>query len=131
VAASAIQFLTLEEVVTLHQRLVDEFGGASGIRDHGMLQAALAVPAAAFGGTYLHSTLAEMGAAYLFHLVMNHPFLDGNKRIGAAAARVFLIMNGARFDPDETEYGDMVLSLAAGKLDKADVIAFFKRHVKA
>lgn len=122
-------FLTLAQVTALHQRLVDEFGGASGIRDLGMLRSALAMPMASFGGQLLHSTLAEMGAAYLFHLVMNHPFVDGNKRIGAAAARVFLLMNDAKFDPDEGAYGDLVLNLAAGKLDKADVIAFFKRHV--
>ena len=72
-----------------------------------------------------------MGAAYLFHLVKNHPFIDGNKRIGAAAARVFLLLNQAKFDPDEDEYGDLVLDLAAGKLDKPDVIAFFKKHVRS
>jgi death-on-curing protein len=126
----AICFLSLSEVLRLHQRLIDDFGGSAGVRDMGLLQSALAMPAAMFGGQYLHSTLAEMGAAYLFHLTSNHPFIDGNKRIGAAAARVFLLMNDAEFDPDEQSYGDLVLDLAAGKLDKADVIAFFKQHVK-
>ena len=123
-------FLTLEEAISLQQRLVEEFGGSSGIRDMGLLQSALAMPAATLGGQFLHSGLADMGAAYLFHLVQNHPFIDGNKRIGATAARVFLMMNGAAFEPDETEYGDLVLAVASGKLDKNEVIAFFKRHVR-
>jgi death on curing protein len=123
-------FLTLDEIMLLHQRLVDAFGGSPEIRDRGLLQSALSMPSAAFAGQFLHTSLAEMGAAYLFHLVMNHLFVDGNKRTGAAAARIFLKMNGANFDPDETEYGDLVLAVASGKLDKADVIAFFKRHTR-
>jgi death-on-curing protein len=126
-----ITFLTLHEVVELHERLTTDFGGSIGIRDMALVQSALAMPAATFGGQFLHSTLAEMGAAYLYHLVMNHPFVDGNKRIGAAAARVFLVMNDFTFDPDQAEYGDLVVDLASGKLDKADVIAFFKKHVRA
>jgi death-on-curing protein len=124
-------FLTLEEVITLQQRLVDAFGGSAGLRDIGLLQSALAMPMAAFGGEFLHPSLPEMAAAYLFHLVKNHPFIDGNKRIGAAAARVFLLMNGAKFDPTEQEYGDLVLDVAAGQLDKNDVVTFFKKHVRA
>ncbi|HEY7089392.1 MAG TPA: type II toxin-antitoxin system death-on-curing family toxin [Tepidisphaeraceae bacterium] len=123
-------FLTLDEIIALHQRLIEEFGGTPGVRDHSLLQSALAMPQASFGGLYLHSTIAEMGAAYLFHLVMNHAFVDGNKRIGAAAARVFLTMNDAQFDPEEKQYGDLVLALAAAQIDKADVIAFFNQHVR-
>jgi death on curing protein len=84
-----------------------------------------------YGGQYLHEDLPTMATAYLFHLTMNRPFVDGNKRIGAIAAFVFLDMNGAQFMAPEMEYRDMVLNLAAGKLDKADAIAFFKRHVQS
>jgi death-on-curing protein len=124
------QFLTLEEVITLQQRLVETFGGSAGVRDIGLLQSALAMPTASVGGEFLHSTFAEMAAAYLFHLVKNHPFIDGNKRLGAAAARVFLLMNGAQFDPTEKEYGDLTLNVASGKLGKNDVITFLQQHVR-
>ena len=69
-----------------------------------------------------------MGAAYLFHLVANHPFIDGNKRIGAVAARVFLLVNGVSFAPSEQEYGDLVLAVASGQASKEDAIAFFRLH---
>ena len=88
-------FLALGEVVELHRRMVEEFGGSAEVRDMGLLQSALAMPMAQFGGEYLHPDLAAMGAAYLFHIACNHPFVDGNKRIAATAARVFLKMNGA------------------------------------
>jgi death-on-curing protein len=124
-------FLTVDEVVRLHQKLIDEFGGSPELRDMGLLQSALAMPAASFGGEFLHDSLPEMAAAYLFHLVSNHAFVDGNKRVGAVSARAFLITNGALFDPSEEEYGDLVLAVASGKLDKPAVVEFFKKHVKA
>jgi death-on-curing protein len=71
-----------------------------------------------------------MAGAYLFHVVQNHPSVDGNKRAGALAARVFLLMNDAKFDPTELDYGDLVLAVAPGRADKAACIAFFKQHVK-
>lgn len=123
-------FLTLAEVLELHDRSIQQFGGSPGVRDRGLLESALATPQATFGGQYLHDGLAEMAAAYLFHLVKNHPFVDGNKRTGALSARVFVRMNGARFAPTEDEYGDHVLAVASGKADKDECVAFFKAHVK-
>lgn len=73
-------FLDLNQIIRLHTQLIDRYGGQSGIRDTGLLQSAIAMPRAGFGETYLHKDLFEMAAAYLFHLVQNHPFLDGNKR---------------------------------------------------
>ena len=72
-------FLTLDEVLEIHRDQIERYGGAAGIRDLGLLQSALAQPSATFGGQYLHADLHEMAAAYLYHLVQNHPFLDGNK----------------------------------------------------
>ncbi|CAN5454986.1 type II toxin-antitoxin system death-on-curing family toxin [soil metagenome] len=126
----ALLFLTLGETLELHQRSLNEFGGSSSVRDLLLLESALGMPTASFGGQFLHASLAEMAAAYLFHLVQNHPFVDGNKRTGAAAARVFLLMNGAVSDPSEEEYGDLVLAVASGKADKATAVAFFKQHVQ-
>lgn len=124
------EFLRFDEVVEMHRRLIELFGGSAELRDAGLLQSALAMPASTFAGNYLHPTLAEMGAAYLFHIACNHPFVDGNKRIAATAARVFLKMNGAEFDPSEQGYGDLTLGVAAGAVDKDEVIAFFKQHVR-
>jgi death on curing protein len=128
--AGAPLFLTLAEVVELHRKGVERFGGSAEMRDLGLLQSALAMPQAGFGGEFLHPDLAAMAAAYLFHLVSNHPFVDGNKRIGAVAARVFLLMNDAQFDPSETEYGDLVLGVARGEVSKDEVIAFFRKFVR-
>jgi len=83
------QFLKLQRVLQIHESQIESFGGSSGIRDLGLLKSALAMPQASFGGTYLHADLYEMAAAYLFHIVSNHPFLDGNKRTGTAVALFF------------------------------------------
>ena len=76
-------FLCLGEVVEIPRDQIERYGGSPGIRDLGLLQSALAMPAAGFGGRYLHTDLFEMSAAYLFHITQNHPFADGNKRTGA------------------------------------------------
>jgi death on curing protein len=123
-------FLTVGEALALHQRSLDEFGGSSGVRDMALLESALGMPTATFGGQFLHPSAPDMAGAYLFHLVQNHPFIDGNKRTGALVARVFLLMNGAKFDPSEQEYGDLVLAVASGRTDKAACIAFFHQHVR-
>ncbi len=86
------------------------------------------MPTATFGGQFLHSDLFEMAAGYLFHLVQNHPFLDGNKRVGAAAANVFLFMNDVHFAPDEDAYTELVLSVATGDLKKASISEFLRAN---
>ncbi|MGA2583317.1 MAG: type II toxin-antitoxin system death-on-curing family toxin [Tepidisphaeraceae bacterium] len=126
-----IRFIEVEDVLRYHSRLIELYGGSDGLRDMGLLQSALGMPMAQFGGEFLHPSVAEMAAAYLFHIVANHPFVDGNKRTGAAVARMFVLINNHSFDPDETEYGDMVLAVASGKLDKAGATVFFKKHVRA
>jgi len=125
-----IHFIELEDVLIYHEKLIELFGGSQGVRDMGLLQSALAMPGARFGGEFLHASIQEMAAAYLFHIVGNHPFIDGNKRTGAAVARVFLMLNGAAFDPSEKEYGDLVLAVASGQLGKPEAAVFFKRHVR-
>jgi len=92
-----------------------------------LLQSAVAMPAAGFGNSYLHDDLFEMASAYLFHIIKNHPFIDGNKRTGAVAAIVFLIMNGIKVDADEQSFEDLVLSVANGKLTKAAIADFFRK----
>lgn len=121
-------FLTLEDVLELHHESIRRYGGAVEVRDMGLLQSALAMPAASFRGQYLHDTLVAMAGAYLFHIVQNHPFVDGNKRTGAAAARVFLLLNNVRFDPPADEFEQIVIDVASGKADKTAATVFFQKY---
>lgn len=124
------EFLSLEKILEIHQIQIREFGGSQGIRDIGLLQSAMAMPAAQFGGQYLHESLREMGAAYLYHITLNHPFVDGNKRVGAMAADIFLLMNGVQLTMTETAFVDLVLDVAQRKMEKPEIALFFKKHSK-
>jgi death-on-curing protein len=119
-------FLTLGEILEIHQDQINRYGGASGIRDIGLLQSAIAMPSASFGGQFLHSDLFEMAAAYLFHISQNHPFVDGNKRTGAVAAIVFLALNDIELDADEDAFEKIVLQVAEGKAGKETVATFLR-----
>jgi death-on-curing protein len=125
-----MKFLSLTELLEIHQDQVERYGGTSGIRDIELLKSALGIPAATYSGEFLHTDVYEMAAAYLFHLVKNHPFLDGNKRVGAVAALIFLSLNGYDFDAPEDDFADMVLAVARGELDKAEVAVFIRRWSK-
>ena len=87
------KFLSLDEVLELHANQISSFGGTPGLRDEGLLESALAQPQATFGGQFLHPTLSEQAAAYLYHIAMNHPFIDGNKRTAFAVRDTFLRLN--------------------------------------
>lgn len=119
-------FLDIEQVMRAHRSLIQRYGGVEGVRDAGLLHAATAMPQASFGGVRLHEDLSEMAAAYLFHLVQNHPFLDGNKRTGAAAAIIFLAMNGVELDADEDGLVNITLAVAQGKAGKPEAADFFR-----
>ena len=123
-------FLELDDVLALHADQVRRYGGTGGIRDLGLLQSALAMPQASFDRQFLHGSLHEMAAAYLFHLVQNHPFLDGNKRIGLAAAIAFLGLNDLWLECGEEELADFVLRVARGELQKPDVAVFIRAHCR-
>ncbi len=121
-------FLSLDEVIEIHQDMIERYGGSAGIRDMGLLQSAVAVPQASFGGEFLHTDLFEMAAAYLFHIVQNHPFIDGNKRVGSAAAMVFLELNGVEAKVSNELLAATVLDLAQGKIAKAAIAEFLRTH---
>jgi len=121
-------FLNLAEVLEIHRDQIERYGGQPGIRDLGLLQSALAMPAAGFGGRYLHEDLFEMAAAYLFHIARNHPFVDGNKRTGAVAALVFLSLNDIEIEAEEDSFEQTVSAVVEGKSGKADVAAFLREH---
>ena len=117
-------FLTLSELLAIHQDQVSRYGGDPGIRDIELLKSAIGMPPATYGGEFLHSDIFEMAAAYMFHLVKNHPFVDGNKRAGAVASLVFLFLNGYDFDAPEADFAETVSAVAQGKISKAEVAVF-------
>ena len=123
-------FLLLEEVLEIQRNQVDLYGGSHGVKDHGMLESALAQPAASFGGEFLHKDIIEMAGAYCFHLIENHPFNDGNKRVGIVATLIFLEMNDYEFDVSEEILEKFVLDVASGKLTKTEVTKFIKQNSK-
>jgi death on curing protein len=125
-----IEFLSLERVLALHAYQVEHFGGDAGVLNPGLLESALAQPAASFGGAYLHEDLASMAAAYLFHICKNHPFADGNKRTATHAAVVFLELNGHELDLPLDEAEQLVLGVAEGKVEKEEVARFFRRLMR-
>jgi death-on-curing protein len=125
-----IRFLGLDEVLALHRDQVERYGGTEGVRDLGLLESAVATPEASFNGTYLHGTLPEMAAAYLYHLAQNHPFLDGNKRVAAASMFLFLYMNDLELDCTEDELVELTLGVASSKVTKAEVSVFLSAHVR-
>ena len=124
-------FLSLDEVLEIHRDQIERYGGSLGVRDLGLLQSALGLPQATFGGQYLHGDLFDMAAAYLFHIAQNHPFLDGNKRCGAAAALVFLLFNGIEVQAEEDDFEQLVRSVAEGTADKRTIAEFLRQHENA
>jgi death-on-curing protein len=117
-------FLTLDEALLIHVDQVRRYGGSHGLRDLGLLSSALAMPRASFGGAYLHPSLAEMAAAYLFHIAQDHPFLDDNKRAALATTLAFLWLNGRRLEAGEDELTELVTGVAAGRVGKALAAVF-------
>jgi death-on-curing protein len=121
-------FLNLEEVLAIHEDRIRKYSGSSGLRDLALLQSALGTVEATFGGVYLHETLFEMAAAYLFHIRRNHPFLDGNKRTALACSLAFLRLNGKKIGAPPSELYDLVIGVAEGKITKAAVAVFLQEH---
>jgi death-on-curing protein len=123
-------FVSVGDAITIHRRMVDEFGGDSGLRDRGLLESALAMPKAMFGGVYLHVDLPSMAAAYHYHLCANHPFVDGNKRVAVAVAEVFLRANGLQLEATDDEIVELTLGVASGATGKPEVIDFYVKRVR-
>lgn len=125
-----VVFPSVDAVLEIHSRVIEEFGGDSGLRDRGLLESAVSMPHATFGGADLHVGLPEKAAAYHFHLCANHPFMDGNKRVAVTAAEVFLLINGYELSASDEDLGDLTLGVAAGGVSKDQVIEFFAKFVK-
>lgn len=121
IGPSQPRFLSTDEVMTIHETVVNEHGGSHGVRDKGLLDAALATPRQSVGGRFAHEFPFGMASAYAFHICNNHPFIDGNKRTALSAMVVFLRLNGWSFAADEQQSADVMLSVAENKIDKVGV----------
>jgi death-on-curing protein len=120
------KFLSLDEVLELHADQISSFGGTPGVRDEGLLESALAQPQATFGGDFLHRTISEKAAAYLYHIAMNHPFIDGNKRTAFAVTDTFLRLNGCALNLTDARAYDLVMRVARGTMTKEELSREFE-----
>jgi death on curing protein len=125
-----MRYLTFGEVLALHRAVLESSGGARGIRDLGALESALAQPRATFGGTDLHSSVHAKAAALGFSLTLNHPFLDGNKRLAHAAMEVFVMLNGYELRAAVDEQEQLMLDLAAGNLTREQLEHWIDKHLQ-
>ena len=124
-----MRYLSLAEVLELHQMVIEQTGGASGLRDVSALESAMAQPRMTLGGKDLYPSVVEKAVALCFSLVNNHPFVDGNKRVGHAAMETFLVLNGVEIEASTDEQERILLSLAAGQLDREDFVEWLREHV--
>ena len=125
------EFLDVEHVLALHRRQLARFGGADGVRDRGLLESATAQAQMSFGEEFVHDGLYAMAAAYLFHLVRNHPFVDGNKRVGLLSALTFLALNGVAMPRGAAALYELTMGVAQGLIDKPQVAAELERIANA
>jgi death on curing protein len=114
-------FLTVDDVLIIHEDQINEFGGSFGLRDRALLESAIAQPQISFDGIFVHIDLFQMAASYLYHLTSNHPFVDGNKRIGLAAALVFLEINGIEILKGTDELFELTMRVAFGAVNKQEI----------
>lgn len=119
-------FLSIQNLIRIQENQIEQYGGIHGVRDMNLLESAAAMPLAGVGDQFLHEDIFAMAAAYLFHIIRNHPFIDGNKRAGAMAAYVFLVANGYDLDVSEDEFEAICMGVAEGKVEKKTVAEFFR-----
>lgn len=124
-----MRYLTVAEILSLHRSTLARTGGSVGLRDRGLLESALAQPRATFGGTDLYPSLIDKATVLGFVLIRNHPFVDGNKRVGHAALEIFLVLNGAEIRAAVDEQEQVVLAVAQGTLDRVGFLAWLEAHV--
>ena len=124
-----MRYLSLQEVISLHSLLISQSGGSSGLRDRGALESAVAQPEASFGGEDLYPDLASKTAALGHSLIQNHPFVDGNKRIGHAAMEVFLLLNRHEIDASVEDQEKIIIDVASGKVSRIVLSEWINEHM--
>lgn len=122
-----IKFLTVKDVCKLHDLALSKYGGAPGVRDLPLLESAVAQPSLVVFGKYVHETLFDMAAAYCFHLIKNHPFVDGNKRTGLLTTLTFLKQNNIVIECDSESLYNLAINVATSNLDKQNIALFLKQ----
>lgn len=120
--------LSKSQILLLHDQLISETGGSSGLRDESLLDSALNAPFQTFDGEDVYPSLQQKAARLCFSLVKNHPFIDGNKRIGAHAMLVFLALNGIDLQYSQEEFSDIIIQLAAGEIELTDLLHWILIH---
>jgi len=125
-----MRYLTFAEILALHHHVIEQSGGAHGVRDLGGIESAVAQPQMSFDGEDLYPTIESKAAALCFSLVMNHPFVDGNKRIGHAAMETFLVLNGFELAADVDDSEQTIMTLAAGNLSREALLEWVAAHVQ-
>ena len=124
-----MRYLSIREVLSLYEQIMATSGGTVGIRDLNGLESAVAQPKMTYGGEELYPSLTEKAAALAFSLIMNHPFTDGNKRIGHAAMETFLVLNGAEINASEQDQEQIVLGVAASEISRGEFVRWLQDHV--
>ncbi len=121
--------ITKRQVLMLHSMLVSESGGLDGLRDEGLLESAINAPFQSFDDKDFYPTILEKAARICYNLVKNHPFIDGNKRIGTHCMIVFLELNNTFIKYDDKELIDIILSIADGKVDDKALVTWLQAHI--
>lgn len=122
------RYLTLDEIMQLHFRIVEDFGGSHGVRDEGRLQSVVAAPAQSIFGADQYETLCQKAAVYARNIIGDHPFVDGNKRSGITVSSIFLMRNGMRLTATPKELEDFAVQVAVEHLDIEAIAAWLENH---
>ncbi|MES2345366.1 MAG: type II toxin-antitoxin system death-on-curing family toxin [Chlamydiota bacterium] len=125
-----IHYISLENALEMHDRLITDYGGLKGVLNLGLLQSALETPKASFNRRHLYRTIFDKAAAYLFHITQNHAFVDGNKRTAGMISITFLASNDVAFTIAEADYEELILKTAQGKATKKEIAKFFRNAHK-
>ena len=123
-------YITLEQIFVIHEDQIERYGGTSGLRDLQLLESALFRPQTTFGGKDLYPTIFEKAAALIHSLILNHSFIDGNKRTGTAAALVFLLVNAREIQAEQKELVELALAIAKRKMDIEEIGLWFNNHAE-
>ncbi len=121
--------IDINEVLKIHQLLIEHFGGTTGVRDNNLLESALSRPIATFDGKDLYISIEEKAAAIIESIVTNHPFIDGNKRTGYVIMRLFLLKNGNDIKATQKEKYEFVIAISSGKLHFKEILDWIKKHI--
>lgn len=124
-----MRYLTLAEILAIHERVLSSSGGLRGVRDYGALESAVAQPRLTFAEQDLYPDIESKACAICFSLVQNHPFIDGNKRVGHAAMETFLLLNGHEIEAGTDDQEHVMLDLASGTLNRQDLLAWVRVHI--